>query len=873
METIMAHRIFLSYRRDGGDITAKLISEALKNRGYSTFYDYDALKGGVFDDQIREEIISCTDMVLVLPKDALVRCESPEDWVRQEIALALKHGKNIIPVMLKGFEFPETLPDDINEVRYYNGVRFYMEFFDAVIDSIEKKLRSKPDDPNFNRYAPNTEGAKASRRGAVRDKTRPSHKPMGKSRRRVITVATAAVLLAVLLFAVIYPLFTINKKPYDSDAAFSVLTNGVTAYQKAGMQYESLRELLNALNGSYLIGSSHFQTYHSRLNSIDNITVNDKSSFIDPLLESGEVMEWTGKPLLRDEYLSLAAAYGSRKELYADIVEQLNTEMDDSFVSINSGVSANATSLLDRTSRLIELDADITAYLYAISCREHVMAMRAALYQSADSKDRSTAELIDVMLSEVETQNGHLPSEETDVETLREELAAKLEERENVASGIRSLLFTMIIPPDGGVDNFGPPDGGDADITPPDDDEDTEPPKVDVDDSLIPPPLEEGDVTTDDGTTRLAFINDWATYLSHSEAVYKDVYWVIEYVKAFYDAPSYETLVKARAALSAAKAMLPERTSPLELTLGNAEHMELYAGGYDVYEFVDEMNGFSGIADTVLGFYTELEEHLYRDVFFAPLLEVTLLYPGYVKTELDTDIELLANLTDKLLFILEDKEIESGLPERLETEGFLVREHLAVLSDNIDTVEANESAVLAKKETNAKLLASIKEKETAARAPLNTYLPAGDFIALKGQELTLSGYDRAFALPDTSSLYGCTFVYESDADVPPITVGQTVANIPHTVRVSYTGKAFSDLELYVELLERLGYEPKKNYSELFSEAYYQLGEAYVSVTFNAVSSTLAIEAKGSMSALDAPGVNILLAPEWYVSVITAPDAA
>lgn len=849
METIMAHRIFLSYRRDGGDITAKLISEALKNRGYSTFYDYDALKGGVFDDQIREEIISCTDMVLVLPKDALVRCESPEDWVRQEIALALKHGKNIIPVMLKGFEFPETLPDDINEVRYYNGVRFYMEFFDAVIDSIEKKLRSKPDDPNFNRYATNTEGAKASRRGAVRDKTRPSHKPMGKSRRRVITVATAAVVVAVLLFAVIYPLFSASKNPYDSDTAFSVLTNGVTAYQKAGLQYESLRELLNALNGSYLIGSSHFQTYHSRLSSIDNITVNDKSSFIDPLLESGDVMEWTGKPLLRDEYLSLAAAYGSRKELYADIVEQLNTEMDDSFVSMGNTASS---SLLDRASELIKLDADITAYLYAISCREHVMAMRAALYQSADSKDRSTAELIDVMLSEVETQNWHLPSEETDVETLREELAAKLEERENVASGIRMLLFTTVIPPDGGDMEITPPDDND-DLIPPDDEDGTTPPSTNLD---------------EDGTKRRAFINDWATYLSHTEAIYKDTYWVTEYAKAFYDAPSYETLVKARAALSAAKAMLPERTSSLELTLGNAEHMELYAGGYDVYEFVDKMSGFSGIADTVLGFYTELEEHLYGDVFFAPLLEVTKLYPGYVDTELDTDIELLANLTDKLLFVLKDKDVESGLPERLETEGFLVREHLAVLSDNIDTIEANESAVLAKKETNAKLLASIKEKETAARAPLNTYLPTGDFIALKGQELTLSGYDRAFALPDTSSLYGCTFVYESDADV-----GQPIENIPATVRVSYTDKSFSDLELYVELLERLGYEPKKTYSELFSEAYYQLGEAYVSVTFNAESSTLAIEAKGSMLALDAPGVNILLAPEWYVSVITAPDAA
>lgn len=138
------HRIFISYRRDGGDITAKLISEALKNQGYTTFYDYDALKGGVFDDQIRNEIINCTDMILVLPKNALDRCNNENDWVRMEIALALKHGKNIIPVMLHGFEFPDMLPEDIDKVRYYNGVRFYMEFFDAVIEGITRKLSPLP---------------------------------------------------------------------------------------------------------------------------------------------------------------------------------------------------------------------------------------------------------------------------------------------------------------------------------------------------------------------------------------------------------------------------------------------------------------------------------------------------------------------------------------------------------------------------------------------------------------------------------------------------------------------------------------------------------------------------------------------------------
>jgi hypothetical protein len=68
-------QIFISYRRTGGDVTAKLICEALKNKGYSVFYDYDSLKGGVFDSAILNSIDECNDFVLVLPKNALARCE------------------------------------------------------------------------------------------------------------------------------------------------------------------------------------------------------------------------------------------------------------------------------------------------------------------------------------------------------------------------------------------------------------------------------------------------------------------------------------------------------------------------------------------------------------------------------------------------------------------------------------------------------------------------------------------------------------------------------------------------------------------------------------------------------------------------------
>jgi len=135
------YQVFISYRRKGGDVVAKLICSELKNRGYSVFYDYDSLKGGYFDNSIIDAINNCTNFVLVLPKRALARCRNEKDWVRQEITCAINSNKNIIPVMLDGFEFPRRLPAEIESVSRFNGVRFDMAYLDAVIDKIIEKFK------------------------------------------------------------------------------------------------------------------------------------------------------------------------------------------------------------------------------------------------------------------------------------------------------------------------------------------------------------------------------------------------------------------------------------------------------------------------------------------------------------------------------------------------------------------------------------------------------------------------------------------------------------------------------------------------------------------------------------------------------------
>lgn len=105
--------IFISYRRDTGAPYARILQLMLQQRGYKVFLDYDELKDGAFGKNIQKAIIGAPVFLLVLSKNSMDRCLNEDDWVRQEIMLAIGHNKHVIPVNPdKSFNgFPEDCPD------------------------------------------------------------------------------------------------------------------------------------------------------------------------------------------------------------------------------------------------------------------------------------------------------------------------------------------------------------------------------------------------------------------------------------------------------------------------------------------------------------------------------------------------------------------------------------------------------------------------------------------------------------------------------------------------------------------------------------------------------------------------------------------
>ncbi len=151
--------VFISYRREGGYDTAKHLYDLLTRDGYRVSFDIDTLRNGDFDKSLLNRIDECKDFILVIDLHAFDRTLDPSfnpknDWLRQELAYALKRGKNIIPIFLNGVKgFPNNLPTDIKGVSKKNGPEYNRYYFNDFYNTLKKRfITSKSHKTSYLKY-------------------------------------------------------------------------------------------------------------------------------------------------------------------------------------------------------------------------------------------------------------------------------------------------------------------------------------------------------------------------------------------------------------------------------------------------------------------------------------------------------------------------------------------------------------------------------------------------------------------------------------------------------------------------------------------------------------------------------------------------
>jgi hypothetical protein len=118
------HHTHLSYRRmDAAAYAGRLFDHLGQHFGPgSVFRDIDTIRRGEDFAQATASALNASDVVLVIigntwatGQDGLRRLDDPEDWVRLEVAAALRRNVLVVPVLVDGarIQDPATLPEEL----------------------------------------------------------------------------------------------------------------------------------------------------------------------------------------------------------------------------------------------------------------------------------------------------------------------------------------------------------------------------------------------------------------------------------------------------------------------------------------------------------------------------------------------------------------------------------------------------------------------------------------------------------------------------------------------------------------------------------------------------------------------------------------
>jgi hypothetical protein len=138
----MSPRVFINYRREDSPGSAGRHYDHLAEEipAEHLFMDVDAIAPGVdFVSEIERAVKSCDVLLVIIGRSWLTaadrqgkrRLDDPDDFVRLEIATALKHGVRMIPVLVDGATMPAAadLPRDIQTLVRRNAVEISHQRF------------------------------------------------------------------------------------------------------------------------------------------------------------------------------------------------------------------------------------------------------------------------------------------------------------------------------------------------------------------------------------------------------------------------------------------------------------------------------------------------------------------------------------------------------------------------------------------------------------------------------------------------------------------------------------------------------------------------------------------------------------------------
>jgi len=146
--------IFISYRREDTEGQAGRLFDDLTHHfgDDAVFMDVATIDPGRdFRRAIDDHVASCGVLLAIIGKSWVTaknesgarRLDDPLDFVRLEIAVALKRDIPVVPVLVQAARMPrvEDLPEDLKELAFRNGVELTHARWDSDVQVLLKALR------------------------------------------------------------------------------------------------------------------------------------------------------------------------------------------------------------------------------------------------------------------------------------------------------------------------------------------------------------------------------------------------------------------------------------------------------------------------------------------------------------------------------------------------------------------------------------------------------------------------------------------------------------------------------------------------------------------------------------------------------------
>jgi tetratricopeptide (TPR) repeat protein len=140
--------VFVSYRRTNASWALNVFHD-LTQHGYDAFIDFQGIASGGFERVILENIRARAHFLVLLTPSALEHCGDPKDWLRREIETAMDSRRNVVPVMLDGFDFEapsnaSQLTGQLSALKRYNALRVPVDYFVEAMDRLREKFLNVP---------------------------------------------------------------------------------------------------------------------------------------------------------------------------------------------------------------------------------------------------------------------------------------------------------------------------------------------------------------------------------------------------------------------------------------------------------------------------------------------------------------------------------------------------------------------------------------------------------------------------------------------------------------------------------------------------------------------------------------------------------